>query len=303
LNNLIERLDPEGTGYVDYITWSKLLRPSDLPKLTSNCREVGPLALAAPTDEEIELMDAMFQRAHTIAEEAAKCGTRILVDAEQARFQPAIDNLVNELQQKYNSTDTTDVPIIFNTYQCYRKGELEEIQSDVERSERYNFHFGAKLVRGAYLESERALAEVLHYPSPIHDTLEETHKCYDDAVDFLLRHSVKTDKKLEVMCGTHNQVSTEKAIKLMDELGIDRQDGTVHFGQLLGMADNLTFNLGAVGYRAYKYVPYGKVGEVMPYLLRRAQENSAVLGNSNHELELLHEELRRRLVPSFMTSK
>jgi proline dehydrogenase len=105
------------------------------------------------------------------------------------------------------------------------------------------------------------------------------------------------------MCGTHNQVSTEKAIKLMDELGIDRQDGTVHFGQLLGMADNLTFNLGAVGYRAYKYVPYGKVGEVMPYLLRRAQENSAVLGNSNHELELLHEELRRRLVPSFMTSK
>lgn len=303
VEKLMDQLDPLDDGVVDYITWSKMLRPCHLPNLTSSCRHMGPLALASPTDEEVELIQTMFERAHIIAEEAVQCGTRILVDAEQARFQPAIDNLVLDLQQKYNSVDTTDVPIIFNTYQCYRKGELEEIQSDVERSERYGYHFGAKMVRGAYLESERTLADVLKYPSPIHDSIVDTHQCYDDSVEFLLRHSVKTEKTLEVMCGTHNQQSIEKAIRLMEELGIDRRDGTVHFGQLLGMSDNLTFNLGSEGFRAYKYVPYGKVKEVMPYLVRRAQENSSVLGNANRELELLYEELGRRLKPSFMASK
>jgi proline dehydrogenase len=300
LEELIDYLDHDNTGYVDYITWSKLLRPCDLPKLTANCRNIGPLARATPTEEELDLIKAMFQRAHTIAEEAARCGTRILIDAEQARFQPAIDNLVLELQQKYNCVDTTKIPIIFNTYQCYRKNEIDEVIRDVERSERYNYHFGAKLVRGAYMESERALAEMLQYPSPINDTVEETHKSYNDCLEFLLRHSTKTDKKLEVMFATHNQESIEKAIHLIDELDIDKQDGTVHFGQLFGMSDNLTFNLGEAGYRAYKYVPYGKVKEVMPYLIRRAQENSALLGNANEELKLLKEELLRRLTPSFL---
>lgn len=299
LEKLIEYLDYDNSGHVDYITWSKLLRPSDLPKITANCRAVGPLARATPTDEELELIEAMFRRAHTIAEEAAQCGTRVLIDAEQARFQPAIDNLVLELQQKYNSIDTTDVPIIFNTYQCYRKGGLNDIKTDVERSERYNYHFGAKLVRGAYMESERALAERLQYPSPINDTIEETHHCYNDSVDFLLRHSIKTDKKLEIMCATHNQESIEKALQTMDELGIMKQDGTVRFGQLFGMSDNLTFNLGGAGYKAYKYVPYGQVNEVIPYLMRRAQENSSLMGNANRELKLLKEELLRRFTPSF----
>lgn len=302
LKNLMDYLDHDNTGHVDYITWSKLLSPSDLPNLTSHCREIGPLARATPTDEELELIEAMFGRAHQIAAEAAECGTRILVDAEQARFQPAIDNLVLELQQKYNSVESTNSPVIFNTYQCYRKGELHEIQTDVERSERFDYHFGAKLVRGAYLESERALAQMLHYPSPIHDTLMETHKCYDDSIELLLRHSRQTKKQLEVMCATHNQASIEKAIELMDDLGIDRNSGTVHFGQLYGMSDNLTFNLGEAGYRAYKYVPYGQVKEVMPYLMRRAQENSSVMGSANRELEFLYSELSRRLTPGFLQS-
>ncbi|KAI2506850.1 Converts proline to delta-1-pyrroline-5-carboxylate [Fragilaria crotonensis] len=297
LEQLVKYLDYDNSGHVDYITWSKLLRPSDLPKITANCRAVGPLARATPTDEELELIEVMFRRAHTIAEEAAQCGTRVLIDAEQVRFQPAIDNLVLELQQKYNAVEATDVPIIFNTYQCYRKGELDEIKTDVERSERYNYHFGAKLVRGAYMESERALAERLQYPSPINDTIEDTHQCYNDAVDFLLRHSIKTDKKLEVMCATHNQESIEKALHIMDELGIMKQDGKVRFGQLFGMSDNLTFNLGGAGYKAYKYVPYGQVKQVMPYLMRRAQENSALMGNANRELKLLKEELLRRFNP------
>ncbi|KAI2509433.1 Converts proline to delta-1-pyrroline-5-carboxylate [Fragilaria crotonensis] len=296
LEQLVKYLDYDNSGHVDYITWSKLLRPSDLPKITANCRAVGPLARATPTDEELELIEVMFRRAHTIAEEAAQCGTRVLIDAEQARFQPAIDNLVLELQQKYNAVEATDVPIIFNTYQCYRKGELDEIKTDVERSERYNYHFGAKLVRGAYMESERARAERLQYPSPINDTIEDTHQCYNDAVDFLLRHSIKTDKKLEVMCATHNQESIEKALHIMDELGIMKQDGKVRFEQLFSMSDNLTFNLGA---QATKHTSMFHTvrSQVMPYLMRRAQENSALMGNANRELKLLKEELLRRFNP------
>ena len=298
LKELMDYLDYDNKGGIDYITWSRLLGPRDLTRLTSNCREVGPLANAAPTDEELKLIETMFQRAHSIAKEAVKCGTRVLIDAEQARFQPAIDNLVLDLQQTYNAVDVTDHPIIFNTYQCYRKNELEEIKADVERSERYNYHFGAKLVRGAYMESERAIAQLLGYPSPIHDTIEDTHQCYNGAVDFLLRH--ETFKNLQVMLATHNQESIERAMRLMDELGIDKQAEKVYFAQLMGMSDNLTFNLGKAGYRAYKYVPYGKVKEVVPYLLRRAQENSAVLGSSKRELEMLIEELYRRFKPSFV---
>jgi proline dehydrogenase len=132
------------------------------------------------------------------------------------------------------------------------------------------------------------------YPSPIHDTIEETHKNYNDAVAFLLRHQAETGKKLEVMCATHNQESVEKAIQVMNECGIDRSDKVLHFAQLYGMSDNLTYNLGKHGFHAYKYVPYGEVKEVMPYLVRRAQENSAMMGNASREVSLLKKELLRR---------
>jgi proline dehydrogenase len=277
---------------VDYISWSMMLQPKDLPKLTAGCRQVGPLALAAPSEEEIELIETMYERGHALGREAAKCGTRLLVDAEQVRFQPAIDNLVLELQRSYNST--SDKPIIYNTYQCYLKDAYIRLQTDVKRSERFGYHFGAKLVRGAYMESERALAKALGYPSPIQDTIEDTHACYHDSVEFLLKHSKVSDKQVEVMLATHNQASVEKAIHLMNEIGIDRSDTTISFGQLFGMMDNLTYNLGKHGYRAYKYVPYGEVKMVMPYLLRRATENSAIAGSAGRELKMISRELYQR---------
>eukprot|EP00547_Thalassionema_nitzschioides_P001638 CAMPEP_0194212106 /NCGR_PEP_ID=MMETSP0156-20130528/11758_1 /TAXON_ID=33649 /ORGANISM="Thalassionema nitzschioides, Strain L26-B" /LENGTH=563 /DNA_ID=CAMNT_0038939845 /DNA_START=60 /DNA_END=1751 /DNA_ORIENTATION=+ len=295
VKDLIDYLDYKNSGHVDYVTWSKRITPKEIPRLIATCREVGPLAHSSPTDEELELIDAMSQRAHKIAEEAVRCKTRLLVDAEQARFQPAIDNLVLELQQTYNAMDKTNAPIVFNTYQCYRKGELDCIRADLQRSDRYNYHFGAKLVRGAYMESERARAKEMEYPSPIYDTIDQTHQCYNDAVEFLLKQRKEESyKSLEIVCATHNQESIEKAIKLMSNLGIDKQNGTISFAQLLGMSDNLTFKLGGLGYQAYKYVPYGKVDEVTPYLIRRAQENSAMLGNSKRELEFLKNEIMRR---------
>ena len=295
LDEMFELLDPEKTGRVDFITWSMMLTPSDLPRITSKCREVGPLALVSPTEEEVELMEAMFNRGHQLAQEAAKCGTRLLIDAEQARFQPAIDNLVLDLQRTYNAASKSDSPIVYNTYQCYLKDASENIRTDMERAERHDYHFGAKLVRGAYMEGERALAESLGYPSPIHDTIQDTHNCYNDAVEYLLNQSATSDKKVEIMVASHNQESIEKAIATMDKLGIDPQASTICFAQLYGMTDNLTYNLGQNGFRAYKYVPYGEVGEVMPYLVRRAKENSAITGGAAKELDMIRRELKRRI--------
>lgn len=255
LEEFYEVLDPNNTGRVDYIMWSMLLTPSDLPNITSKCREAGPLSLSAPTEEEVELMEAMFERGHILAKEASKCGTRLLIDAEQYRFQPAIDNLVLNLQRHYNATDKTDKPIIYNTYQCYLKDTQERLVTDMERSKLHSYHFGAKLVRGAYMEGERALAESLQYESPIHDTIEDTHACYNDSVEYLLRKSVRTGRKVELMVASHNQESIEKAIKIMDEVNIDPSSSTICFAQLYGMSDNLTYNLGQKGFRAYKYVP------------------------------------------------
>jgi proline dehydrogenase len=156
------------TGYVDYIMWSMTLSPRDLPRITAACREIGPLAMATPTQQELELMENMFERGRILAQEAAAHGVRLLMDAEQVRFQPAIDNLVLELQQTYNAVDSSDRPLIYNTYQCYLKDSLDRLRLDVERSKRFGYHFGAKLVRGAYLEQERQLALENGEPSPIH---------------------------------------------------------------------------------------------------------------------------------------
>ena len=296
LPDLFQRLDPNNTGLIDFISWSKLLSPSDLPRLTAKCRSIGPLSLVTPSNQEIQLLNDMHARAHTIAAEAAHYGTRMLFDAEQTWFQPAIDNLVLELQQTYNDKRQTDFPIIFNTYQCYLKDTPKRLMLDVNRSERFGYHFGAKLVRGAYINSERRRANELSYASPIHDTIEETHECYDGAMLYLLtHHSSRPNSKLEVMCATHNQSSVEKVIELMDELQIPSSGSTVHFAQLLGMSDNLSFTLGKHGYSTFKYVPYGKVEEAIPYLLRRAIENRDMLKNNKSELQLMRQELGRRV--------
>jgi proline dehydrogenase len=330
IRELKEQLRCAKTGRLDYITWSMTLTPRDLPRITRACREAGPLSLATPTTEEITLIERMYERGRTLAEEAAAHGTRLLIDAEQVRFQPAIDNLVLDLQQTYNSTQVSDYPLIYNTYQCYLKDSLDRLRIDVERSERYDYHFGAKLVRGAYLENERLLAEERGYPDPIHATIADTHNCYNEAVDVLLEHAAaKNGKHTEVMLATHNQESLEKAIASMNKHGIDRRATTTAFGQLYGMADNLSFNLGKHGYvwpranadtnqcllfvgrientphafahvylfhryRAYKYVPYGQVKMVMPYLIRRANENSSVSKGAQAELNMLLSELSRR---------
>lgn len=288
-------LDPCNSGVIDYISFAQMFTPYTLSTFTLKCKDIGPLALATPSSEEITLIKKMRERLHAIAEEAAHCGTKLLIDAEHSKYQPAIDSLALELQQKYNAKDRTDRPIIFDTYQCYLVDTQERVMTDLKRSERYSYHFAAKLVRGAYMVHERERAEKMNYPSPIHDTAENTHRCYDEVVELLLRHRFQNGPGLEIMVATHNKESIESALNVMTELGLGPNDESVHFAQLYGMSDNLTFTLGNHGYNAFKYLPYGEVQDVIPYLLRRAQENGDMLGNTTRaELSLLQEELKKR---------
>mmetsp|Transcript_8338 Transcript_8338/g.12130 ORF Transcript_8338/g.12130 Transcript_8338/m.12130 type:complete len:567 (-) Transcript_8338:776-2476(-) len=284
LRDLIYKFDPNNTGLVDFISWAKLWSPSDILWLSRSSRDVGVtnLNLSSLSEQEIQLVSDIQSRALAIAEEASNHGTKLLFDAEQTWVQPAIDNLVLGLQTTFNDTKQTRSPIIFHTYQCYLKDALRQIEVDVERSQRLGYHFGAKLVRGAYIESERKRAVGLKYNSPVHDTLHNTHTCYNNAMNLLLSYQptqhISAPSKIEVMIATHNEISVQNAIQYMGENRIPKDK--VHFAQLLGMSDNLSFPLGKQNYSVFKYVPYGKVKEAIPYLLRRAVENRDVIKNN-----------------------
>lgn len=184
---------------------------------------------------------------------------------------------------------------MFNTYQTYLKSSLNWCQRDMDRSRREGWAFGAKVVRGAYMVSERQRAKDLGIESPISDSYEDTEKNFHNILGQILKRKAKGGAA-EVMVASHNQDSVRFVVGEMQRLGIRPEDG-VYFGQLLGMADHLTFTLGRHGYKSYKYIPYGPIGEVIPYLIRRTQENSSILGSPGVQKEraMVRREIRRRL--------
>jgi len=295
LPEFVDKLDPNNTNSIDVIDFSRLLTPQLLPEFTLNMKNTNsPLYHCTPTNKEIRLLEAMYDRAHNLAKLAFDSNVRLLFDAEQSYYQPSIDNLVLNLQETYNSIHKTDIPIVFNTYQCYLKEAIDKLETDLERSRRYSYHFGIKLVRGAYMNSERERALQKGYESPIHDCIEDTHQCYDQVMEKLFQYDSTQRKNLvEIMCASHNQNSIEQTLEFIEKYGKDKN--TVHFAQLLGMSDHLTYTLGVNGYRSYKYTPYGKVGEVIPYLLRRLEENSSLLGNAKTEQMMAWNELKKRI--------
>ena len=298
IDKLIDHLDPSANT-IDYIDLSAAAFALDFQSERSKSfLDMIPDSVKF-TAEEIDLIHALQSRANLIAQEASTLNVSLLIDAEQSWFQPAIDVISSGLQQKYNHVDVADQPVVFSTYQCYLKNSLERLNVDVSKSKRLSFHLGSKLVRGAYMPRERARAIDKGYVSPIHDSLQETHDCYNNAMEYLLRQMKSTKSpSIKVMCASHNRESIELSIKLFHELGLsnDSCDG-LSFAQLYGMADDLTISLGenrGKGYNVYKYLPYGQIKEVVPYLLRRAQENADVLGKSKYEMELLFDELKDR---------
>jgi len=286
-------VDINRDGIVDYFEWSNAITMENVHKLVMNCKNrEGPLSKSLLNEDERHDLQRMRHRVDHLASLAHRLNVRLMIDAEHTYFQPAIDNIAQQLSTKYNQGAS---PIIFNTYQMYLKDANHRLHVDFERAQRSNTHFAAKLVRGAYMVLERAYAIETNQPDPILPTLEATHENYNRTIKEMLGH-IADGKKVEIMIASHNQQSIELTLGEMQARRLP-PSANVYFGQLLGMADHLTFHLGSAGYKAYKYVPYGKVNEVMPYLIRRAQENADVLGAARAELRMIGAELKRRLNP------
>ena len=213
---------------------------------------------------------------------------KILIDAEESWIQDAVDDLILELMQTFN----TDALIVYSTLQTYRWDRLDYLKEIHAKAKQNNFKLGFKVVRGAYMEKERRRAKELGYKSPICDTKEITDALFNDTITFILSNL----DSIHLFIGTHNEESSQLALELMGASNISNNDSRVWFGQLYGMSDHISYNLAEQGYNVAKYVPFGPVKDVMPYLIRRAEENTSVAGQTSRELSLIKKEKRRRNV-------
>lgn len=238
------------------------------------------------SSEESAEYERVRERVRKICEEAYTNKQPLFIDAEESWIQQAIDDLVNENMARYNKNEA----IVYNTFQLYRKDRLAYLKTSLEMGKTNGYHVGAKLVRGAYMEKERARAAEMNYPSPIQDTKANSDKDYDLAVEFC----VENIDRMGLCAGTHNEKSSLLLVDLMKKKNIAANDKRVFFSQLLGMSDHISYNLSQNGYNVAKYVPYGPVKEVLPYLIRRAQENTSVKGQTGRELSLIIKEKERR---------
>lgn len=221
-----------------------------------------------------------------LCEEAYRCKVPIFVDAEESWIQPAIDQLCDEMMARFNH----QTAIVLNTIQLYRHDRLQFLKNSHAKAIAQGYRLGVKLVRGAYMEKERDRAAKLGYPSPIQDNKANTDRDFDAAVDFCLAHL----SSITVFIGTHNEHSNARAAEAMKTMNLHANDRSVWFGQLLGMSDNISYALAHEGHNVVKYVPYGPVADVMPYLIRRAEENTSVAGQTGRELTLIKTEEKRR---------
>ncbi|HEX5171774.1 MAG TPA: proline dehydrogenase family protein [Cyclobacteriaceae bacterium] len=238
------------------------------------------------SDEEIQALERVRQRFDKICSRAYEYDVPVLIDAEETWIQDTIDTIVYEMMERYNREST----IVFNTIQFYRTSANKKLRDAFHSAAMHNYFLGIKLVRGAYMEKERERAERLKYPSPIFPDKEGTDESFNKALAFCLDNK----QRISIMCGSHNEYSNYYLTVLMDKHGMIPKDNRVWFAQLYGMSDNISFNLGRAGYNVAKYVPYGPVKSVMPYLFRRADENTSVSGQSSRELSLIKKELTRR---------
>lgn len=240
------------------------------------------------TVEEQNEWNRVVERFDKVCKAAHEKDVALLIDGEESWMQDAADDLVTEMMRKYNK----EKAIVFNTLQLYRWDRLDYLKKLHEQAKAEGFYIGMKLVRGAYMEKENKRAEEKGYPTPICESKEATDNNYDRTVAYMMEHL----DRMAIFAGTHNELSSYKLMELMEAKGVLKNDNRIWFGQLYGMSDNISYNLAAHGYNVAKYLPFGPVRDVMPYLIRRAEENTSVAGQTSRELNLLKIERSRRKI-------
>ncbi|MBP6556881.1 MAG: proline dehydrogenase family protein [Flavobacterium sp.] len=238
------------------------------------------------TVEEQTEWNRVVERFDIVCKAAHEKDVALLIDGEESWMQDAADDIVTNMMRKYNK----EKAIVFNTLQLYRHDRLNYLKGLHELAQSEGFYIGMKLVRGAYMEKENKRAEEKEYPTPICESKEATDKNYDATVVYMMEHL----DRMAIFAGTHNELSSYKLIELMEAKGVLKNDNRIWFGQLYGMSDNISYNLAEHGYNVAKYLPFGPVRDVMPYLIRRAEENTSVAGQTSRELNLLKTERDRR---------
>lgn len=238
------------------------------------------------TDDEKGEYERVVKRVDDIFKRGYELGIPILIDAEHSWIQPMLDDLVMEMMAKYNK----EKAIVQNTYQMYRHDSIERVKQHHKMALDGGFKFGLKIVRGAYMEIERARALEKGYPSPIQPDKPATDRDFDA----IMRYLIANVDTIDFMAATHNEKSTQLLAELLAEYNLPKNYPSVYFAQLYGMSDHITYNLAEYGYNVVKYVPYGEIKTMMPYLFRRAEENTSVKGQSSRELNLINQEMKRR---------
>ena len=235
--------------------------------------------------DEKEEWNRVLARFHKVCKTAHKKDVPLLIDAEESWMQKAADELIEELMETYNK----DKAIVFNTLQMYRHDRMDYLKTLYKKAQEKDFYIGMKVVRGAYMEKERERAEEKGYDSPICKNKQATDDNYDAAINYMMNHP-----KMALFAGTHNEESSYLLMDLAKKHHINADDNRLWFGQLFGMSDHISYNLANQGYNVAKYLPFGPVRDVMPYLIRRAEENTSVAGQTSRELNLLKTERKRR---------
>ena len=272
----------ENAGNIPYIPFA-VFKPTAFIKtyaleILSNKKDINPEA-----EKEGQKFKSRVER---LCSAAFNRGVPVLIDAEDSFYQPFIDEVVLDMMKIFNN----EKAIVFNTYQMYRWDRMGVLQDHLSRAKENGFFLGAKFVRGAYMERERARARKSGYPDPIHKDKESTDRDYDAA----LKYSIENIDTISIFNGTHNEESSYYLTELMQQSGIRKDDPRIWFSQLYGMSDHISFNLARDGYNVAKYVPYGQIKHVLPYLMRRVKENTSVKGQTGRELSLIIKELNRR---------
>ncbi|KAJ3248027.1 hypothetical protein HDU77_008257 [Chytriomyces hyalinus] len=307
---LWSQMDYNNTGAVDLIDVSNVFTISNRDArgvLVTNAEKNEALALA--TESDFQVIDAVFPFIEEIVAHSKSKHVKVIVDAEWTYVQPAIDDMALNLGKKFNGKRMAanegingGRPVIFNTYQMYLKDALGRVHRELERAERGGYNVGIKIVRGAYIVSETERAASMGYENPICPTLEATHTSFNSAISLCIQKihentpapSIETPLPVQFFSASHNFESVIHAWTLLKQYGIDFQSDCVGFGQLRGMQDGTTYGIAAHGLKGYKCVPYGPVEVTIPYLVRRAQENSAVLGGVKVDKENLWNEIKTR---------